>query len=227
MNSQAGVADVLLRSDVRSLCSHLRGWSGDGPSELAAARTGAFALAESGLLDKRRATTSWWLDDVFSSRHPKAELDMSRMVVSDGPITTAAAAAFAHIDLAMNFVARISPQLAEMTAAVLFVDERPARSVNSALSYLSSADKVVADSEAWTRSHLDQDIGVADAALAIGSNRRTLERRDRQRMGVTPCVLVRHLRVERANHLRKTTNFSLIRAPGWSVTRALGHCAGP
>jgi transcriptional regulator GlxA family with amidase domain len=203
-----GLETALALPEVRAVRGFLNELRGPDEVELAGACTGTFLLAEAGLLNDRRATTTWWLTGLFGRRYPKVELDMSRMVVSSGPFTTAGAA-FAHIDLTMNLVSRLSPTLADAVARHLLVDERPARSTEAALAHLATTDVLVSEFESWVRDHIAEPIEIGDAARDLCVTRRTLERHVRERLGMSPSTLVRRIRLERANHLRRTTGLTL------------------
>ena len=177
----------------------------ESTATLGAACTGVFPLAESGVLDDRRVTTTWWLAGAFRRRYPQVRLDLDAMVVMDSGLLTAGAA-FAHIDLALALVRRASATLAEHVARLLVVEERAAQSVYVALDHLSSHDPLVLEFERHVRSNLANALDVAEVATAVGASRRTLERRVGDALGMTPLALVQRLRVERATHLLRTTD---------------------
>lgn len=193
--------------DVRAVVSAVAG-AGGGGRRLAAACTGSFALAEAGLLDGGRATTSWWLGPAFRVRYPAVDLDLHAMVVTD-PRAITAGAAFAHIDLALTLVRQASPALAELVSRLLVVDDRPSQSAYLVTDHLGHNDALVLAFEEYARANLGAPIDIGVAARAIGASRRTLERRTARMLGLSPVALVQRLRVERAAHLLRTTGESV------------------
>jgi transcriptional regulator GlxA family with amidase domain len=175
---------------------------------IASACTGTFLLAESGVLDGQRATTSWWLSPVFRGRYPQVRIDQSRMVVACDGITTAGAA-FGHVDLALNVVRSGSPALADLVARYLVIDERPSQSAYTIPSALAQSDPTVAAFERWARARLAEPISIPDAAKAIGVSNRTLQRSVQRCLGTSPIRFVQDLRVEQASHLLRTSELSL------------------
>jgi transcriptional regulator GlxA family with amidase domain len=189
---------------VRDLIARMRARG----TPIASACAGTFLLAETGILDGLRATTTWWLAPAFRARYPAVRLDESRMVVMSDRVTTAGAA-FGHVDLALSIVRASSPTLADLVARYLVVDERPAQSAYTIPSALAQSDPIVAAFERWTRERLAEPISIPAAAKAIGVSERTLQRSIQRVMGTSPIRFVQDLRVERASHLLRTTEQSL------------------
>ncbi|MGW1614114.1 GlxA family transcriptional regulator [Streptomyces sp. NPDC002285] len=175
---------------------------------IASACTGTFLLAESGVLDGRRATTSWWLAPYFRQRYPAVTVDETRMVTMSDGVTTAGAA-FGHVDLALAIVRMSSPALADLVARYLVVDERPSQAAYTITSALAQSDPTLAAFERWARAHLDQPVSIADAARTLGVSERTLQRIVRRTLGTSPVRFVQDLRVEHASHLLRTTDLPL------------------
>jgi transcriptional regulator GlxA family with amidase domain len=193
---------ALLRKDVAETGGVLQTWARAG-ALAAAACTGTFVLARAGILDGRRATTTWWLAPYFRERFPLVELEESRMVVDSGGIVTAGAA-LAHIDLALWLVRRRSPALARNTAHFLTFDGRPSQAAYVMQDHLSHTDPLVEKFESWARRHLSE-FSLDRAARSVGTSERTLERRLRAVLGKSPLSFVQDLRVEQAIHRLHTT----------------------
>jgi transcriptional regulator GlxA family with amidase domain len=202
-----GLEVALARPDVTEAGALLRRWAAAG-TLVCAACTGTFVLGEAGLLDGRRATTTWWLAPFFRRRFPAVELDDSQMVIDDAPLVTAGAA-LAHLDLALWIVRRRSPALASLTARYLIVDARPSQAAYAIPDHLAHADLLVERFDDWARRHLAEGFSIAAAARAAGTSERTLARRLRMVLGTSPLAYVQGLRVERAIHLLQTTDASV------------------
>lgn len=198
---------ALGRPDVQEAGGFLRKWAQKG-AMTAAACIGTFILAESGLLDRQRSTTTWWLAPMFRQRYPNVQLDESQMVVKSGRVVTAGAA-LSHIDLALWIIRSVSPRLASLTAKYLIVDSRPSQSVYSLTDHLVHSDPIVQRFEDWARARLKHGFSLDDAARAVGSSKRTLARHMQEVMGKSPLSYFQSLRVERAVHLLKTGSASV------------------
>jgi transcriptional regulator GlxA family with amidase domain len=198
---------ALARPDVRDASAVLRDWSRPGTT-MSAACIGTFVMAESGLLDGRQATTTWWLAPLFRARYPNVRLDESRMIVRSGCFVTAGAA-LSHMDLALSLVRGVSPKLAALTAKYLIVDTRPSQSAYALTDHLVHDDAIVQRFETWARGRLTRGFSLDEAASAVGASKRTLARRLTQVLGKTPLSYFQSLRVERAVHLLKTTGASV------------------
>jgi transcriptional regulator GlxA family with amidase domain len=198
---------ALARSDVRDAAGLLRQWSRNG-ALMTAACIGTFVMAESGLLDRQHATTTWWLAPLFRKRYPTVLLDESNMIVKSSNFVTAGAA-LSHMDLALWLVRRISPKLASLVANYLIVDSRPAQSAYALTDHLVHSDPLVERYESWARARLAHGFSLDDAAKAVGASKRTLARRLQTVLGKSPLSYFQGLRVERAVHLLKTSNASV------------------
>lgn len=198
---------ALARPDVREGGAVLQQWARRG-ALMSAACVGTFVMAESGLLDHQKATTTWWLAPLFRRRYPSVQLDESYMIVKSGRVVTAGAA-LSHVDLALWLVRGVSPQLAGLTARYLIVDSRPAQSAYVLTDHLMHSDPVVQRFESWARARLAQGFSLDAAAKAVGASKRTLARRMQSVLGKTPLSYFQSLRVERAVHLLKTGNASV------------------
>lgn len=198
---------ALGRDDVMDALGALRSWHDSG-ARLAAACTGTFVLAESGLLAGREATTTWWLSPVFRQRYPDVRLNAHRIVVPSGAMVTAGAA-LSHLDLALWLIRSNSPELAALVAKYLVFDSRLSQSGYVISDQLVHSDPLIERFDRWVRERLDSALTLDSIAEALGTSKRTLSRRLDSVLGKTPVEFIQDLRIERAVHLLKTSKYSV------------------
>lgn len=185
---------------------------------LAASCASTFLLAETGLLDGRRATTTWWLAPLFQRRYPEVELVTDRMVVADWPIATGGAA-MAQMDLMLAVVGKFAgPKLASACANYLLLDERRSQVPFMAINYLASQDPKIAKAEKWVRDNIARDFAMEELAKAVALAPRTFARRVAATCGISPIQFVQRIRLETARYLLETT-----RLPVDEIARKVGY----
>ena len=190
---------ALQRRDVIAAKAQLRKWHAEG-AQIAASCIGTFLLAEAGLLDHKEATTTWWLAPQFRQRYPNVLLDESRMLVpTDVGVT--AGAAMGHLDLALWLIRKASPELATVVSRYLLADIRSSQAIYIIPNHLAQADPLILRFERWARDHLKDGFSLQEAASALATSPRTLQRRCEAVLGKSPLSYFQDLRVERAQSL--------------------------
>jgi transcriptional regulator GlxA family with amidase domain len=160
--------------------------------------SGAYILAEAGVLDGRRATTHWQRTRHFLSTYPKIKLEPDRIFVRDGDIWSSAGIS-AGIDLALALVAEdFGDKIAQKTARQLVLYQRRSggQSQFSSLLELKAPSGRFGALLTWAREHLDAPLTVEDLAEQAGMSSRHFTRAFIAETGTTPSKAIERLRIE-------------------------------
>jgi transcriptional regulator GlxA family with amidase domain len=169
--------------------------------------TGAFLLAATGLLDRRRAVTHWEYCDDLARRYPAVRVECDPIFVHDGGMWSSAGVT-AGIDLSLALVEEDLGRPIALSVArhlVMFLKRPGGQAQFSAALSLQSADERFADLHVWLADHLAEDMPLSRLASQAGMSERTFLRRYREATGVTPARAIERLRVEAARQLLADT----------------------
>jgi len=170
--------------------------------------TGAYVLAEAGLLDGRRATTHWGRTDDFARRYPKVKLDADRIFIRDGEVWTSAGIT-AGIDLALALIEDdLGAEIARGVAQQLVVHQRRpgGQSQFSALLEMGGRSGRFAELMDWMRGHLAEPLPVERLADQAAMSPRNFARAFAADTGTTPAKAVERLRLEAARTAVETSH---------------------
>jgi len=178
---------------------------------VAAVCTGAFVLAEAGLLDGRRATTHWMHARDLQTAHPAMRMEADRIFINDGPIWTSAGMT-AGIDLGLALIeADLGADAAKAVARKLVVYHRRAggQSQFSALLELAPKSDRIQAALTYARDNLHKPLTVPMLADAAHLSPRQFSRAFQSETGQSPAKAVENLRVEAARALMEQSRHSI------------------
>lgn len=163
--------------------------------------TGAFVLAEAGLLDGKRATTHWLYERSFRTRFPHIDLDIASIWTRDGKIYTSAGVS-TGIDLALALVEEDCGYRTTLNIAkglVLYLRRTGSQKQFSPLiGDAADAASRLRDLKAWLLDHIADNLSVEAMAEARGMSPRNFSRQFTAAFGASPADYVRRLRIEAA-----------------------------
>ncbi|MFE1173841.1 GlxA family transcriptional regulator [Streptomyces sp. NPDC058773] len=183
----------------------------DAGARMVSLCTGAFALAEAGLLDGRRATAHWMHTAQLAERYPKVQVDDSVLYVDDGDVLTSAGLT-AGLDLCLHLVRRdLGAHVANQLARRMVVPaHRPGGQAQFIdLSVPTTDDGSLGPVLDWARAHLDQPLAVGDLAQRAAMSPRTFHRRLQAATGTTPLQWLLNQRLARAQNLLESTDLPI------------------
>ncbi|MFF4625662.1 GlxA family transcriptional regulator [Nonomuraea jabiensis] len=170
--------------------------------------TGAFILAQAGLLDGRRATTHWRSAARFAAAFPEVLVDPDVLFVDHGDVATSAGTG-AGLDLCLHLArsdhgAAYASQIARRMVL-------PPHREGSQLQYAAQpaparTDESLAPLLEWATSHLDTRLTLDHLAERAGLSNRTLARRFTEQLGTSPGQWVLGQRLHAARILLEQTD---------------------
>jgi transcriptional regulator GlxA family with amidase domain len=199
--SRPGVVDPALIEWLRRRAPDAR--------RVASVCTGAFLLAQAGLLDGRRVTTHWSACDGLARRHPEVDVDPEPIFTRHGNVWTSAGVT-AGMDLALAMVEEDLGRDVALTVArwlVLFLRRPGGQSQFSAQLQAQVAERnAIRDLQQWIVDHPETALSVEAMAERVAMSPRHFARRFRLEVGTTPARYVERVRVEAARRRLEQTS---------------------
>lgn len=165
--------------------------------------TGAYTLAEAGLLDGRSAAVHWQLADDFAGRFPAVRVERDVLFVDEGDVLTSAGSA-AALDLGLHIVrhdhgSEVATFVSRRLVFAAFRDGGQRQFVEQPVPDAATASLgSVLD---WVEEHLADPLDVAVMARRARTSPATLHRRFRTELGTTPLAWLTQQRVQHARRL--------------------------
>lgn len=178
---------------------------------IAASCTATFLVAETGVLNHKRAATTWWLEKQFRKRYPAVKLDRQAILTQDDRLLCAGAMT-SSLNLAIEVVAQeCSAELAAKCARTMMIDtsRQVQPFLQGAILEAETDHPVVLRAQRWFQTHMSEKIEISRLAEHLGVSSRTLNRYFQAELGMTTLEYLQCLRIENAKLLLEDTRLPL------------------
>lgn len=201
---QSALANTELLDWIKAMAPKVR--------RLASVCSGAFILAECGLLDQRRATTHWDFCSAFQHHYPSVKVDPDKIFICDGDIYTSGGIT-SGIDLALSMLEEDwGRELALYIARYLVVFLKRPGGQSQFSAYLASESSKrmdIRDLQAWIISNPTENHHVDNLAERVAMSPRNFSRTFLQETGMTPGKFVEKVRIDAARQYLEQENLSI------------------
>ena len=199
-------------ADNRVLLPHIKRHFNAG-ADIASNCSGAFFLAEAGLLNGKEATTHWGYAELFRKRYPEVKLCAEKLITSEQNIYCSGGG-MAWFDLALLLIERYcGHDVATTTAKAHVIDlsrgEQAAYASIRAKKYHQDPD--VLQIQEWLEANYLKPVQVSDLARQVNLTPRTLHRRFKQATEQNPLEYLQTIRVEAAKKLLEKSHENIQR----------------
>jgi transcriptional regulator GlxA family with amidase domain len=170
---------------------------------MCSACVGSFVLAQTGLLDFKKATTHWMLDEAFASSFPNVSLHSEKILIDEGRLITAGGVS-AYIDLALYLIERLRSNSSANTCANLLLFDRgrdSQRCYKDLTKLFLIDDEEIKTLLTWMKKNHHKPLSIQDMAKQMKLGERTFLRRFKKVVHLTPNQYLQNLRIEEAKAL--------------------------
>ncbi|MDR7280526.1 GlxA family transcriptional regulator [Catenuloplanes atrovinosus] len=200
----------------------------DNGAVIASHCTGAWLLANAGLLDGRRATTHWRVADEFRARFPQVDLVPEVLYIDEGRLVTGAGCA-AGVDVSLYLLRReFGAALATAVAREMVVpphrDGGQAQFISAPIPSAECGNDRLSDVMAWAKANLGRQLTVDDLANRALMSPRSFARHFKATVGATPHAWLLAQRLHHAEELLETRDLpveEIARRSGFGTAAAL------
>lgn len=174
---------------------------------MASACAGAFYLGAAGLLEGRRVTTHWALEQTLRKSVPTAMVDVGEILINDGRIITAGGL-LSWVDLALELISQLcGPEIMREVGRHFVVDtgHREQRYYSAFTPSVQHGDVMIKQAQSLIERTFTAPIRISELARTVGLTQRTFLRRFERATGHTPLAYVQHLRIQSAQRALENT----------------------